>query len=96
MSTDQRVKVFVRLPSDRAQAFKDAIARHGSTLTQQDVLEQLVENYLAHEAEGSIRHLDGTICPISQLLKGLTDSVEAHWRQLHGGIRSLQHPQPPQ
>lgn len=95
MSTDTREKLFVRLTPERAKAFRDAIAKHGATLTQQDVLEQLVENYLAHETEGQIRHLDGTICPISVLLIGLTNSVESQWKMMHGHLRTLNPPQQP-
>ncbi len=95
MSTDTREKIFVRLHPDRAKLFKDTIKNQSSTLTQQDVLEQLVENYLAHAAEGQIRHLDGTVCPISVLIKGLTESVEAQYKLMHGALRSFNATTPP-
>jgi hypothetical protein len=95
MNNDTREKLFVRLTPERAKDFREAIRRHGATLTQQDVLEQLVENYLAHEKEGQIRHLDGTICPISQLIRGLVESVEGQYRLANGALKKFNEPPPP-
>jgi hypothetical protein len=95
MSNDTRVKLFVRLAPDRALAFQEAIKKHGASLTQQDVLEQLVENYLAHEQEGQIRHLDGSICPISSLITGLVDAVGAQWKMLEAFRAGVKYNPPP-
>jgi hypothetical protein len=84
MSNDTRVKIFVRLTPERAEALRQAIKKNGSTLTQQDVIESLIENYLAHATESQTRHLDGSICPISALISGLANSVSEQWRMLEG------------
>lgn len=95
MSTDTREKIFVRLSTERAKLFRDTIKSQNSSLTQQDVLEQLVENYLAHAKEGSIRHLDGTVCPIAALISGLVTSVDQQWRMLQGFKLAVKTTPPP-
>lgn len=65
-----------RIDGSLMETFKHEVAREGKTMNQ--VVEQLIESWLAPGSDRHKYHLDGTVCPMAQLLDGLSEALRAN------------------
>lgn len=65
-----------RIDAALMETFKREVSREGKTMNQ--VVEQLIESWLAPGSDRHKYHLDGTVCPMSAMLDGITEAVRAN------------------
>lgn len=51
--------------------------------SQRQIVETLIEAWLAASEDTHVRHLDGSMCPLSELIKNLADEVRNYSAQPH-------------
>jgi len=77
--------ILIRVAEVDHARFKDACDLAGQSM--QVVGEKLVEAYTASATEAGIRHMNGELCPISQLIIALASTTRAQLEASHAGQR---------
>lgn len=79
---DAVVQVNFRTTHERKKLFYALFEVGTGTAT--DAFEKFMDAYTAHEGAQSVRHLDGTICPIAGLVDLLAVSAKLELERRHG------------
>ena len=79
--------ILLRLSDQQHRAFKTACENHGDTM--QRTLEKFVTSWVSAHNESAIMHLNGELCPYSQLILALSSAVREEF------TRRRQQPPPP-
>lgn len=67
--------IIVRVDDDTHRAFKELAEHHPGGMN--GLLVGHIETLCANEADRCIRHLDGSLCPVSAMIQAIASSVHA-------------------
>ena len=71
------VQINLRLDVELASKFRAACESTGKSYA--DVLRPMIEAWLAEKESSATRHLDGSECPLSELIRGIGDVVRERY-----------------
>jgi hypothetical protein len=74
-------RLTVRVPDELHEHYTEAV--HLGRTNLNDATVELIHAYVAHSDRSSIIHLDGTVCPISQLVLALAETTRSELLARH-------------